>query len=709
MSCDVSACLSALGEGRWAANAVWNFAAPACCSFGHVGPSRAADVLRGRRLVFVGDSQSRRHMWAVVDAVGGPNRAIRRHHGKAVADSNVAFDHGAINVNDTMYDSQRAYHAGQTVLLNVNTGKWVMLDPLQLCGVGRKYWMTDHRLTGAIKRGHAPPWHIMRGTQYRLRIRLSLANATASADAGVAFDRRLRVGRGSEGQPSGQLTPEGVRSAVETLAFQALRGWGCQKSRVQDCTFDGAIQRNCARRLSVSLDAKALDAHPTSGTAMHTVAEPRLRLRQGGRRHSATGAHAASMARALSGGGDGLPIMISFGEIGGSCHHAAMELRHVLAASIAPITVVDAGRLAATGDAGGSGRRLASDRQGQPQQQRRRLRAVPSPQQQQQQQRGMHLRRGRTGGGAGGSRGGFGGRGGQSGVANSVVAAVFAELPENIRQTLSLVGRHGGVETAPHCVNYCRRTSYLECPPSSPPYEALVQAAAAQHAVALGLNPSDVTALHDAMARSSSPLAVLTFLYAASLEGDMTDTFAKWNPRSYGHGADAIIVGATWQSVMRTRPLSSASPQPGNGGSGAAASAAVELSWDSNLDRAWSAALAACAKAAPCLLRTVPEQLRQPARRVYTDFARHVMPLAAATKSAVVDSFPGTWSGAQSGLMRHHDSTRIHFSDTGRAFLAQLTLNALPLLLPRPPASAPPVAPNELDGKLDLGRLVPLR
>ena len=186
---------------------------------------------------------------------------------------------------------------------------------------------------------------------------------------------------------------------------------------------------------------------------------------------------------------------------------------------------------------------------------------------------------------------------------------------------------------------------------------------------------------------------------------EMTDTFAKWT-RSMAM-APTIIVGATWQSVMRQAALS-ASPQPGNSGSGAAATPPSSChgiaTWIAH-----GGCTRGCAKAAPCLLRTVPEQLRQPARRVYTDFARHVMPLAAATKSAVVDSFPGTWSGAQSGLMRHHDSTRIHFSDTGRAFLAQLTLNALPLLLPRPPASAPPVAPNELDGKLDLGRLVPLR
>ena len=45
--------------------------APSCCQFGQVGPERAQRLLAGRKLVFVGDSQTRRHMWAIVDAVGG--------------------------------------------------------------------------------------------------------------------------------------------------------------------------------------------------------------------------------------------------------------------------------------------------------------------------------------------------------------------------------------------------------------------------------------------------------------------------------------------------------------------------------------------------------------------------------------------------------------------------------------------------------------
>ena len=59
-----------------------------------------------------------------------------------------------------------------------------------------------------------------------------------------------------------------------------------------------------------------------------------------------------------------------------------------------------------------------------------------------------------------------------------------------------------------------------------------------------------------------------------------------------------------------------------------------------------------------------------------------VAPLAAAAGVPLLEQFEGTWAGSQAGLLRHHDSTRIHFSDTGRVFLAQLTLNLLPLVLP---------------------------
>ena len=43
----------------------------------------------------------------------------------------------------------------------------------------------------------------------------------------------------------------------------------------------------------------------------------------------------------------------------------------------------------------------------------------------------------------------------------------------------------------------------------------------------------------------------------------------------------------------------------------------------------------------------------------------------------VIEQFEGTWAGAAAGILRHHDSTRIHFSDTGGR-LMRLVLTAPP-------------------------------
>jgi hypothetical protein len=67
-----------------------------------------------------------------------------------------------------------------------------------------------------------------------------------------------------------------------------------------------------------------------------------------------------------------------------------------------------------------------------------------------------------------------------------------------------------------------------------------------------------------------------------------------------------------------------------------------------------------------------------------------VASLAAAAGVGLIDAFPGTWEGTKAGVMAHHDSTRIHYSDTGRIFLAQLTLNAMPWLQLPMSAELPP-------------------
>ena len=120
-SCDPSACLLRSGAGEWHSGQ-WQWASEArCCGFGEVGRERARALLRGRSLTFVGDSTARRWLWALVDSVGG----MRRRRGHAVPDSSAAFDFKAIALNDSMFDTARAYHAGQAVLLNVRTGRWV--------------------------------------------------------------------------------------------------------------------------------------------------------------------------------------------------------------------------------------------------------------------------------------------------------------------------------------------------------------------------------------------------------------------------------------------------------------------------------------------------------------------------------------------------------------------------------------------------------
>ena len=484
-----------------------------------------------------------RHLWAVVDAVGGASGSVRRQPGRVVPDSHREFDAAAIKLNDTIYDSQRAYHAGQTVLLNVDTGKWVLLDPGQLCNVGRKYWMTDRRLVDALRKGKPPPWHVMRGSQYRLELRVV---PRRSHSAG----RWRNMSSASGGRALG----ERARRAVEVLARDAMKGWGCQKESIRDCSFNDAIQRNCARHLRV---------------------------------------------RVQSADEEEVALVVTMGEMGGTCARATHALQRALESSLVDATT------------GGRHAMVASM---EPPPTRRRLLSI------------------------GGSR-----RPGRGHAAGKHSGGSAAALPASARSILAALARSGPVVVAPDCVSYCRPTSHFECPQSGPSYNEAVRRAAMMRASELGLGSSGPW---------NASLAILTFVYAASLEAEMTATLEQLGgERSYGHGADLIVVGATWASVMRTKQI-------------ALHSTAVQLSWDDGLSRSWRAAMHACAAAGRCILRTVPETPRQTTRQVYVDFMRHVGQLATAEKAFVTDSFSGTWSGMQAGLMAHHDSTRIHFSDT---------------------------------------------
>ena len=153
-------------------------------------------------------------------------------------------------------------------------------------------------------------------------------------------------------------------------------------------------------------------------------------------------------------------------------------------------------------------------------------------------------------------------------------------------------------------------------------------------------------------------------------------------------------------------------PRPGPG----AQAAPPQLEpWKPPRVEAWRQALSVCAArvrahprkpGAACVLRTVTEHLRQPWPGPYRSFVARVAPLAAAAGVPLLEQFEGTWAGSQAGLLRHHDSTRIHFSDTGRAYLAQLTLNALPLIL-RATNSTVPLPQVERANAIHLDRTVP--
>ena len=721
MSCSASACLAALSRGHWSGS-LWRWDdAPSCCQFGQVGPERAQRLLAGRKLVFVGDSQTRRHMWAIVDAVGGAR--VRRRHGFVVPDSHRAFDEAAIGLNDTIYDSQRAYHAGQTVLLNVRTGRWVLLDPKQLCGVDQTHWMTDHRLVGALERGNPEPWPIMRGAHYRLLLNVGLRTNASGPDS-IGGDPRRAV--------TGAVTAERVRQAVQALARDALQSWGCQKPRAQDCSYEDAIQRNCARHLAV------LHGHM-----------PARELGAGG------GGAGGGEGGGVGGGGrpEFLRLTVLMGEVGGTCQGAARELQAKLTANLANLDAehpsmapraalrrrrlseeallntapdptveghsedlgdysVDLGnysRAPPVGNphlAGGTAGRRRVER-------RRRLRAVPD-------ETGRRVERERkraralAGGGArgagarraagGDAQHGAGGAASAPGYARTklgltkpkpklgspkggFVPTTALRITPQVAATLAMIGRRGPVLMAPYCQSYCRRTHHLECVATQPFVPALERAVGA-HAGALGVQgPSDPN------------LAVLTFLYAASMEAEMTSTMVHWGERSYGHGADVIFVGATWASTMRTTraeaaiaiPIKNAPvAQAAESSAHHDASSTVTLAWDAKLESSWRSLLRACAKASRCVLRTVPEHLRQPEPAPYRAFTRHVASLAAAAGVGLIDAFPGTWEGTKAGVMAHHDSTRIHYSDTGRIFLAQLTLNAMPWLQLPMSAELPP-------------------
>ena len=135
------------------------------------------------------------------------------------------------------------------------------------------------------------------------------------------------------------------------------------------------------------------------------------------------------------------------------------------------------------------------------------------------------------------------------------------------------------------------------------------------------------------------------------------------------YGADLAFLGAPWHHVG-TR-LNASVPD-----------------WDQRSAAAWSHVLRACVRAlrpvrGRCVLRTVLEHARQTRATAYAAFERRLAPIAAAAGVPLMPLFNATWNATRRGLFKHHDGTRIHFADTGRTWLAQMSLQAIRLLSSR--------------------------
>mmetsp|Transcript_45313 Transcript_45313/g.146001 ORF Transcript_45313/g.146001 Transcript_45313/m.146001 type:complete len:378 (-) Transcript_45313:113-1246(-) len=220
-------------------------------------------------------------------------------------------------------------------------------------------------------------------------------------------------------------------------------------------------------------------------------------------------------------------------------------------------------------------------------------------------------------------------------------------------------GRRGASLWRPHPLELCLRRR---------PRQRVARAAAARLAGA--------DAAHAADGRGESPP-----VRRATLTG--------WQADSFGHGAHLLFLAATWLEV-KGRPT-----------------APEELAWDGKVEAAWKDVMSGCAAAAPtrCVVRSVLESARVETRQLYLAHEAKLLALAAARTVPALPWFNASWSGVRRGEMRHHDHTRIHFGDVGRLFLAQLTLNVLPILLSRPEETLPLLPPPRVEQRINLHRL----
>ena len=145
-ACQPSLCVAALGRGRWDiynASGAWQFdAPPKCCALqGRVARRQASQLLRGRTVLFLGDSVARRHLWAFVDylTIGSNRRTLpnvtRPFEGSSITNGEAKRAILAAT-GDTIYDEQlREKHSAQTVLVNARTRQTLFLTNHAICGM----------------------------------------------------------------------------------------------------------------------------------------------------------------------------------------------------------------------------------------------------------------------------------------------------------------------------------------------------------------------------------------------------------------------------------------------------------------------------------------------------------------------------------------------------------------------------------------------
>uniref|UniRef100_A0A7S0IZF9 Uncharacterized protein n=1 Tax=Calcidiscus leptoporus TaxID=127549 RepID=A0A7S0IZF9_9EUKA len=245
----------------------------------------------------------------------------------------------------------------------------------------------------------------------------------------------------------------------------------------------------------------------------------------------------------------------------------------------------------------------------------------------------------------------------------STKAAARTSLPSWLPSSFSRL-RLRNITHRPYCEAYCRQSYRLRCPSG---FSAAISKAITKHRAHLQADPSEI--------------ALLTFVYAAELGSEWRETLVNWREDSFGFGAGAVFLAASWMAVL---------PRGHRAKGG--------LPWDAAVASTWRLVFDACVALAPsrCVLRTVLHHNRMTRPGLYRAFERRILSLAPSAVG-VLPWFNATWHGVQLGLMRHHDNTRIHFADTARIFLAQLTLNILPLVISPQAPLPPPVEERRID------------